>query len=115
MTLLEAIVTLHSLGFYFSVLVALGNCIWYDEPSLLQNIRKKLNTVVFKEVPFPNMTLPVEIKAILKSARLSSSQEVASGSLLTNNQQVRDLVALEKKSQSEYFNLKLCLQSYTNV
>ena len=97
---------------FFSRFLALGNCIWYDESNLLHNIKKKLKTVAFKEVPFPNLVFPGEVKEILESASLFSSQDFTSSSLLASNQQVRDLVSLESKAQSEYLNLNLCLRSY---
>lgn len=92
-----------------------GNCIWYDEPQFLNNIKSLLqkNDVSITKLDWPNLQLPADIQALVKSGGYGA--QVKSGSALNPEtkarmqkieKQVKELSLTESSLQTDYWELR---------
>jgi len=93
-----------------------GNCIWYNEPYLLRDVRNKLKETKFLDISYPNIVLPAEVDDILSSQSLQSIEEATSSSSLTTRPKlVQEIVALETKLQWDFFALQQKLSASNTI
>ena len=93
-----------------------GNCIWYNEPHLLRDVRNKLKETKFLDISYPNVVFPAEVEKILSSQSLQSvEEETSSSSLTTRPKLVQEIVALETKLQRDFFALQQKLSASYNI
>ena len=91
-----------------------GNCIWYDEPALWEEIEGlfRENGVVASKLAYPALILPPQIQQIVENrgyGNLAEGDECDAEtmkSLVCLQDQVMRLQALEDELQVDYWNLR---------